>query len=161
TITYVPKDEQKKRARRRMLIGAVAAVAVLAAAWLGKLFFFSPTPNVDGPERLHGVRVGEEWLTACRQARVPGLGGDMPPNTWVNPWKRPHTRALMSPALREADLGADEKKAGELAFSYSTDAHVVVILDHNSVVGILSTSPQARTNRGVGVGSDAGLIAKR
>jgi tRNA A-37 threonylcarbamoyl transferase component Bud32 len=164
TVTYVPKGEQRKRIRRRMLIGAVAAVALLGAAWLGKLFFFSPSPNVDGPERLHGMRVGDLWSFAWRQAHVVGLGGG-PADSCVNPWKHPHTRALMSPALREADLGADGKKADELAFSNSDDAHVVVIIDRNSggnpVVGILSTSPQARTNRGVGVGSDASLIAKR
>ncbi len=158
TVTYVPQGEQKKRLRRRILIGAVAAVAVVGAAGLGKLFF-SPSPSVDGPERLHGVRVGDD-ATAVRERL--GLRMDaVLPTRKGNPWKDLRTRALMSPALREADLGVAENEANELAVYCSNDDHVIIILDTNSIVGVLSTSPQARTNRGVGVGSDASLIARR
>ncbi|MFO0929575.1 MAG: protein kinase [Gemmataceae bacterium] len=156
TVTYTAADgPARTRTRRRLLIGSVAGLAVLAGAvWLWWQFFTDPT-FPPGPETLLGVQVGDALDEVER--RLPNL-------TRVdrgNPWQLERTRHLLGPVLRPEDLGLTDAELRDVTVRRSGDGTVCVLLSGDRVVAVVATHAGARTRRDVGVGSDLGRLYRR
>ncbi len=156
TVLYVPKEEGKSRLKSRLLVGVVVLIAVLGLVALVKGFWPTPTGYVGGPERLHNLRVGSE-------ATGPNLLGrsTLLRSIRGNPWERPQTRALMHPALRSEDLGLPAEKLPNLETFYSDDDKLVVLAENEVILAILSTSPDAKSTGGVGLGASVREIERK
>jgi serine/threonine protein kinase len=148
TVQYNPAGARRKR---RILIGlgSVALVAVLAiAGW----FLFGPSPDHKGPESLHGIHIGDTPDEAEKHVALVNV--DM-----GNPWRLPGTQEHMGHVLKIEDM---KLPPGEpVKVRRSVDNKICVLFHSDHVIAVVSSSPNARTARGIGIGSGATPLYNR
>lgn len=140
--------------RRRWLAGGILLATLLLGCLVGWYLLTEPT-FPPGEESLLGIRIGTP-LDAI-ESRLPNLSridrGD--------PWQLPRTRDVLGHALVADDLGLGESERGQLTVRRSHDDSIAVLLHLDRVVAVVTRHRGARTRRGVGPGSDLGLLYRR
>ncbi len=152
TVQYNPAGSRRKR---NLLIGlgAIALLVVLAViGW----FCFAPSPTPDGPESLYGIHIGDSIEEAEKHVALPHV--DM-----GNPWSLKGTKDIMGHVLKLEDLKlpAGNMDLAALKVRWSADNKTCVLVHKDQVIAVVSSTPHARTLRGVGIGSGATVLFNR
>jgi hypothetical protein len=144
TVPYSPVATQP-RTRRRVLIGTVALVAIVAAVAFAKWYFFPLTVTVSGNESLLGVRVGD------RRDEAENKLGKLHSCRWA---QRPKDVSLGYVLNPEGDLGLSGEALDDLDIAYTNDRKVVVLYHAGQVKAVIVHEPHAAaTGRGARIGA--------
>jgi hypothetical protein len=152
TVAYKPAPDGGKKMRRRFLIGTAVVLALLGVAALAKALW--PKPGGDGPERLLGVRLGEEIETVEDKL---DLGSR---TSTGNPWRERRTRDQMRRVLLEEDLGLKDDEWVGVVTRWTADG-TLVMFRASKVIGVLSARRGAATAGGVKVGDTVDSVYRR
>jgi hypothetical protein len=150
TVQYKPAGSQRKR---RILIG-LGAVALLAILAIIGWYIFRPSPSYEGPETLHAIRIGDSPEEA--EKHVTFVNVDM-----GNPWKLPGTKEHVGHVLKPEDLRLTPAEVASLKVRRSGDNKICVLFHKDTVIAVVSSAPNARTSRGLGIGSGATPLYNR
>jgi serine/threonine-protein kinase len=153
TVAYTPPDDQKRKARRWLLIaGALLALAGLAG--LGWWLFFGGGSRKTGPESLLGVSIGDpQAAVADRLNLVQMSTGD--------PWKAKKMAGLLGHVLKPDNLGLPQEARGRLASQWTSDEKVLVIFHEEKVRAVVVQDRSGtKTGRGMKVPGDVSRMYK-
>jgi serine/threonine protein kinase len=152
TVEYTPADD-KARLRRRFLMGTASAIGVLAVLACAKYFLFSGPPPDDGPESLHGVKLGD----------LADDVGDRLPTHYIdsgNPWVVKRVKDHLGHALREKDLRLRDADLAGLTVRRTADNKACVLFHQEKVIAVVSSDRGAVTARGVRLGDTLGKVLR-
>jgi serine/threonine protein kinase len=144
TVQYTP-EEGKARIKRRFLIALASLIAVLALAAGVKYLFFSGLGSYDGPESLHGIKLGDSSEEAGDKVSL--TRADV-----GNPWKRA-TKDSLGHILKPADLQLRDTEVAALTTLRSPDKRLCVLFHNNKVVAIVSSERGTATACGLQMGA--------
>jgi serine/threonine protein kinase len=152
TVEHIPVDD-KARIRRRFLMGVAAAIGVLAVLACVKYFLFSGPTSYDGPEKIHGIKLGD---TADEVAdRLPTAHIDS-----GNPWELPRVKDHLGHALQPKDLRQRDAEIAGLTVRRTADNKACVLFSQEKVIAVVSSDRGAATARGVRVGDTFGKLLR-
>jgi hypothetical protein len=151
TVQYNPAGARRKR---RMVIGVAIAVALLGLLGIAGWLFFGGPPSYTGPESLHGIHIGHSPEEAEKHVSFAKI--DM-----GNPWKLPSTKEYMGHILKPEDLKLPPEEVATLTVRRSADNKVCVLFRKDRVIAVISSAANARTARGLAMGSGATPLYNR
>ncbi len=130
-------------------LGVVLLLGVLVAGY----FLLGRSTFLDGPESLHGIKIGDTVAEVEKQ--LGGTNGDV-----GNPWKLRGTMEYLGTIVKPEDLKLTPEELTALRVKRSLDNSVCVILHQGKVIAVISSDKNSWTTRRLHVGSDAGAAHK-
>jgi hypothetical protein len=134
---------------RRAWLGVVVGLSFLAVVAM-LAWWFWPAETPSGPERLLGVPLGESPREVAGKVAFALIAqGD--------PWKSAE-KIPLGGTLQPSDLGGDPDR---LTTRWTTDASTCGLFFGEKLVALISTASNARTGRGVRIGSTLNQVIDR
>jgi hypothetical protein len=153
TVQYTPADD-KARIRRRFLIGSAAAIVVLALLAGVKYFFFSGPTKYEGPESLHGIKLGDSEDEIGDRLSLHQIDSGQP-------WTLKRVKDHLGHVLRPKDLNLGDAALSSLTIRRTADNKACVLFHQEKVIAIVSSDRAATTGRGVRMGDSLGRLMTR
>jgi tRNA A-37 threonylcarbamoyl transferase component Bud32 len=154
TVAYTPPAEGRPSRRRRLVLGALALLALAGLGVLAwALFFSAPRASAGAEESLLGVKIRDR-----QEAVTQELG--LQPRHEGNPWKAKRlNKEMLGQILTAEDLRLPREGLADLEVFATPDDKVCVLFYQGKVRAVVVRDRRASTGRGMRIGGDLNTLS--